>query len=211
MIDVARPSSRRSKAYNEPVRIKIPLSATSSAQAQTQAAQARSCQTAGARTFEEKEIVMDENKEELQFNLRYAQRLCQRTARFYRRMQTMLTFISLLAGSSAVAALAAQMLVPSAWLLGVFAVFSCINLAIRPADKIAANDADVRKYGALLAKLNILDTPVLQQMLDEARLSDTTEVEPLRAVAYNDVVMEIDEPDSLIELSPMQKLMGVLA
>lgn len=154
---------------------------------------------------------MDEIKEELQFNLRYAQRLCQRTARFYRRIQTMLTFISLLAGSSAVAALAAQMLIPSAWLLGVFAVFSSLNLAIRPADKIAANDADVRKYGALLAKLNVLDAPALQQMLDEARLSDTTEVEPLRAVAYNDVVMEIDEPDSLIALSPMQKLMGVLA
>lgn len=154
---------------------------------------------------------MDEIKEELQFNLRYAQRLCQRTARFYRRIQTMLTFISLLAGSSAVAALAAQMLIPSAWLLGVFAVFSSLNLALRPADKIAANDADVRKYGALLAKLNVLDASALQQMLDEARLSDTTEVEPLRAVAYNDVVMEIDEPDSLIALSPMQKLMGVLA
>jgi len=154
---------------------------------------------------------MDETKEELQFNLRYAQRLCQRTARFYRRIQTMLTFISLLAGSSAVAALAAQMLIPSAWLLGVFALFSSLNLALRPADKIAANDADVRKYGALLAKLNVLDAPALQQMLDEARLSDTIEVEPLRAVAYNDVVMEIDEPDSLIALSPMQKLMGVLA
>ncbi|WP_332853657.1 hypothetical protein [Duganella sp. S19_KUP01_CR8] len=147
----------------------------------------------------------------MRFNLRYAQRLYQRTARLYRRIQTILTFFNLLAGSSAVAALAAQMLIPSAWLLGLFAVFSCLNLAIRPADKIAANDADVRKYGTLLAKLNTLDTPILQQMLDEARLSDTIEVEPLRAVAYNDVVMEIDEPDSLIELSPIQKLMGVLA
>ena len=65
---------------------------------------------------------MNENKEELRFNLRYAQRLYQRTARFYRRIQTTLTFFNLLAGSSAVAALAAQMLIPSAWLLGVFAV-----------------------------------------------------------------------------------------
>jgi len=154
---------------------------------------------------------MDEDKEELQFNLRYAQRLCQRTARFYRRIQTMLTFISLLAGSSTVAALAAQMPVEAAWLLATFTVLGCINLAVRPAERIAANDADVRKYGALLAKLNLLDTAALQQLLVEARLSDTSEVEPLRAVAYNDVVLEIDEPDAIIPLTGLQKLMGALA
>nr|WP_315402228.1 hypothetical protein [uncultured Duganella sp.] len=154
---------------------------------------------------------MDNTKEELQFNLRYAQRLSQRTARFYRRVQTTLTFISLLAGSSAVAALAAQLPVPSAWMLGAFAVFGCLNLALRPADKIAANDADVRKYGALLAKVHAVDAATLAQMLDEARLSDTTEVEPLRPVAYNDVVLEVDEPAALIPLSPVQRLMGALA
>jgi hypothetical protein len=154
---------------------------------------------------------MDDAKEDIQFNLRYAQRLCQRTARFYRRIQTALTFISLLAGSSSVAALAAQLPVPSAWLLGVFAVFGCINLAVRPADKIAANEADVRKYGALLAKVNVVDAETLQRMLDEARLSDATEIEPLRPVACNDVVLEIDEPEALLPLSPMQKLLGALA
>ena len=69
----------------------------------------------------------------------------------------------------------------------------------------------MRKYGALLAKVNLVDAPALQQMLDEARLSDTTEIEQLRPVAYNDVVLEVDEPDALIPLSPMQKLMGALA
>jgi hypothetical protein len=154
---------------------------------------------------------MDEDKEELYFNFRYAQRLCQRTARFYRRIQTLLTFMSLLAGSSAVATLAAQLPAQSAWLLATFAVLGCMNLAIRPAERIAANEADVRKYGALLAKLNQMDAASLQQLLDEARLSDTTEVEHLRAVAYNDVVLEIDEPEALIPLTPMQKLIGVLA
>jgi hypothetical protein len=154
---------------------------------------------------------MDEDKEELYFNFRYAQRLCQRTARFYRRIQTSLVFMSLLAGSSAVAALAAQLPAQSAWLLATFAVFGCIQLAVRPADRIAANEADMRKYSALLARLNLLDAPALQQLLDEARQSDTIEVEHLRPVAYNDVVLEIDEPDALIPLTPMQKLMGALA
>jgi hypothetical protein len=206
-----RPSKRAGKAYNEALRTEIPSAAAASPQAQTQTPQAQAWGTASAAAREGKELAMDEAKEELQFNLRYAQRLCQRTARFYRRIQTTLTFISLLSGSSAVAALGAQMLLPSAWLMGFFAVSGCLNLAIRPAEKIAANDADVRKYGGLLAKLNALDAPALQQLLDEARLSDTSEVEPLRAVAYNDVVLEIDETDSLIPLTPMQKLMSALA
>jgi hypothetical protein len=154
---------------------------------------------------------MADDKDELYFNFRYSQRLCQRTARFYRRIQTSLTFMSLLAGSSAVAALAAQMPMQSAWLLATFAVFGCINLAVRPAERIAANEADVRKYGALLTKLTLLDPPALQQLLDEARQSDTTEVEHLRPIAFNDVVMEIDEPDALIPLTRMQKLIGALA
>nr|WP_315253220.1 hypothetical protein [uncultured Duganella sp.] len=66
-------------------------------------------------------------------------------------------------------------------------------------------------HGALLAKLHILDAVAMQQLLDEARLSDTSEVEPLRAVAYNDVVLEIDEPEAVIPLTAMQKLMGALA
>lgn len=154
---------------------------------------------------------MDEDKDELYFNFRYAQRLCQRTARFYRRIQTSLTFMSLLAGSSAVATLAAQMPMQSAWLLATFAVFGCINLAIRPAERIAANEADVRKYGALLGKLNQLDPPALQQLLDEARQSDTTEVEHLRPIAFNDVALEVDAPEALIPLTRMQRLIGALA
>lgn len=154
---------------------------------------------------------MDEDKDELYFNFRYGQRLCQRTARFYRRIQTTLTFVSLLAGGSAVATLAAQMPTHSAWLLATFAIFGCINLAIRPAERIAANEADVRKYGGLLVKLNMLAPSALQQLLDEARQSDTSEIEQLRPVAYNDVVLEIDAPEALIPLTPMQKLFGVLA
>jgi len=50
---------------------------------------------------------MELDKEQLQIELRYAQRFCQRSVRFYRRIQTTFTFISLLAGSSAIAAIAA--------------------------------------------------------------------------------------------------------
>ncbi|WP_296001729.1 hypothetical protein [Rugamonas sp.] len=154
---------------------------------------------------------MEANKEQLQVDVRYAQRLCERTARFYRRIQTSLTFLTMLAGSGAIAALSARMPAISTGLGIAFAICVSINMAVRPADHIAANDADVRKYAALLAKAHGLDAAALAGLLSEARLSDTAEIEPLRAVAYNDVMLEIDRPDALIELGRFQKFLGALA
>jgi hypothetical protein len=154
---------------------------------------------------------MEQDKEQLQIELRYAQRFCQRSVRFYRRIQTTLTFISMLAGSSAIAAIAAQMPMAATWMMAAFAIFGILNFAIRPAEKIAALHADVRKYAALITKSDSLDAAAILHLLHEARQTDSEEIEPLRAVAYNDVMLEIDETDSLIPLTPMQKLMSALA
>jgi len=92
-----------------------------------------------------------------------------------------------------------------------FAIFGCLDMSIRPAERIAANDADVRKYAALLAQAHTLDAIAIAALLSEARQSDSNEIEPLRAVAYNDVMLEINRPDALIELDHFQKLIGALA
>jgi len=154
---------------------------------------------------------MEPDKDQLQVELRYAQRFCQRSVRFYRRIQTTFTFFSMLAGSSSIAAIAAQMPLAATWLLAIFSIFGILNFAIRPADKIAAFQSDVRKYGALMVKSDDLDAHAIQKLLHEARQSDTEEIEPLRAVAYNDVMIEIDERDSMIRLTPWQKLIAALA
>jgi hypothetical protein len=151
------------------------------------------------------------SKEKLQIELRYAQRFCQRSVRFYRRIQTTFTFFAMLAGSSSIAAVVAQMPLTATWLLAAFSIFGILNFAIRPADRIAAYQSDVRKYGALMLKAEDLDSHAIQKLLHEARQSDSEEIEPLRAVAYNDVMIEYDETDSLISLTPMQKLMRALA
>ena len=151
------------------------------------------------------------SKEKLQIELRYAQRFCQRSVRFYRRLQTTFTFFAMLAGSSSIAAVVAQMPVTATWLLAAFSIFGILNFAIRPADRIAAYQSDVRKYGALMLKAEELDPQAIQKLLLEARQSDSEEIEPLRAVAYNDVMIEYDETDSVISLTPMQKLMRALA
>lgn len=151
------------------------------------------------------------DKEQLQVELRYAQRFCQRSVRFYRRIQTTFTFFSMLAGSSAIAAVAAQMPTAATWMLALFSVFGVANFAIRPAERIAEFQADGRKYAALITKADNLDADTIQHLLHEARQSDAEEIEPLRAVAFNDVMLEIDEPDAIIPLTSVQKLMAVLA
>ncbi len=143
---------------------------------------------------------------------RYAQRLCQRTARLYRRIDTMATFVGVLAASASVSAVVAS--VP-AWLpvagAVLLAAIGAAHLVVRPADKAAVNEADARKYAELLARAQHLDGPGLAAALAEARASDVPEVEPLRDVAWNDVMGEIGRPDLRLHLRPAQRVLAALA
>jgi hypothetical protein len=155
---------------------------------------------------------MDQSIEQLHVEMRYAQRLCQRTARLYRRVQTCSTFLSILAGSGALITLSTQM--PHAATIGfalMFAAFGAINIAVRPADKVAQNEADVRKYAALLTKTQQSTPEEAKQLIAEARQSDTQEVEPLRNLAFNDVMREINRDDQIIPLTLSQRMLGALA
>jgi hypothetical protein len=51
----------------------------------------------------------------------------------------------------------------------------------------------------------------LEQALEEARLTDAPEIEPLRGVAYNDVAIECDRPDMVAPLRPIQRLLAMFA
>ncbi len=155
---------------------------------------------------------MDPAKEQLQTEIRYAMRLCQRTARLYRRVQSLFTFFTVLAGSSALVSVSAKL--PASVTLTaalVFALAGAANLAIRPADKIAMNEADVRKYAALLLKSETLDIAQIRQLIAEARQSDAPEIEPLRHVAFNDVMNETGRERYVTPLTVTQRLLNVIA
>ena len=47
--------------------------------------------------------------------------------------------------------------------------------------------------------------------LEEAHQSDAPEIELLREVAFNDVVLELNRKDELIQLSRMQRFLAALA
>lgn len=144
--------------------------------------------------------------------VRYAERLCQRTARMYRRLQAAGVFFTVLGGSGALAAGSAGM-PPVFLVLGavLFAVFGALLLAVRPADRAAQNEADVRRYARLRTDALGLDAAGLKIALAKARESDAPEVEPLRDVAWNDVVVECGNPGQVVPLGLKQRLLAALA
>lgn len=152
----------------------------------------------------EREVLLNE--------ARYAERLCQRTARLYRHLQAAGTFLTVVGGSAALSALSSR--VPpevSLWGAAVFTLFGGAMLAIRPADKAANNEADARRYAKLRAEAHDMGAGELARALDNARTSDTPEVELLRDVAYNDLAVEVGQPSYVVPLSLRQRLLAAIA
>ena len=151
-------------------------------------------------------------RHELIYHIRYAIRLTQRTARLYRRIQTIGTFFSVLGGSATLSLLSQAFPV---WVgiagAAVLAVSGAALIAIRPADKAAQNESDARRYLALAAKASQMDDTALATAIEEAHQSDCQEVEPLRDVAYNDIVKEFGRDDAQIPLTQFQRFIAAMA
>jgi hypothetical protein len=177
----------------------------------TTAPQATATALAAAGTIK-KVIPMSDERAILLNEIRYAERLCQRTARLYRRLQAVGTFVAIAGGSAALLPLGMQ-LPPSVSAAGAaaLALAAAALLAIRPADKAAANESDVRRYAKLRTDARGMDAAALRVALDKARESDTAEVEPLRDVAWNDLVREIGCEHDAVPLNPAQRLLAALA
>lgn len=155
---------------------------------------------------------MNDHKQQLLDEVRYAERITQRTARLYRRVATFFTFTAVLGGSGTVTALSTA--VPP-WVgvagAALLAVTGAAALSMRPLEKAVINEADARKYAALRTQGASMDESQLNAALQKARESDVAEIELLRDVAYNDVVREIGRSDMVEPLTFRQKLMESMA
>ncbi len=156
--------------------------------------------------------VMMRTREQLEGEIRYAIRLTQRTARLYRNLQVFGVFVATV-GSSATISAVAQLAPPALGMMGAAALTlaGAALLSIRPADKAAANEADLRRYEALKVKAHSLDNEALALAIDESHRGGAQEIEALRLVAYNDVAREFNRADMLQPLSLRQRLLAVLA
>lgn len=144
--------------------------------------------------------------------IRYAERLCQRTARFYRHVQAAATFLTVLGGSAILTSTMRNVPDEVAWIgAAAFTVFGAVMIAMRPADKAAANEADAKRYAALRVRAAHLDDQQLRGAIDEARPADAPEFEALRDVAYNDVVLEVGQPAYRLPLTLPQRVLAAIA
>lgn len=155
---------------------------------------------------------MQKSHNQLKGEIRYAIRLCQRTARLYRRIQSVGVFLSILGGSATMSSLSGNL---PHWVTitgGItLAIAGAGLIAIRPADKASQNELDIRRYQAVMTKANDLTTESLEKALEEAHQGDAPEIEALREVAYNDVVIELNRSDCLVNLTPFQRLLSTIA
>ena len=148
-------------------------------------------------------------KEELLKEVRYSERLCTRTARLYRHLQTAGTTMSIIGGSAVVVGALQPSIAPIG--AAVVAVFGAALIAVRPADKAAVNEVESRKYAKLRTEARDMNPEQLETALNKTRESDVAEVEALRFVAYNDLADEIGQPSYKYKLTALQKLVGALA
>jgi hypothetical protein len=155
---------------------------------------------------------MNEKHAILMGEIRYAERLTQRTARLYRRAATLCTFIGVLGGGSLMASVASG--APD-WLrffgLLLLAVAGAAAVAVRPLEKAITNESDARKYATLRTQGLAMDEIQLEAALQKARESDTAEIELLRDVAFNDLLVEIGRDELVQPLSTTQKLLSAVA
>ena len=151
-------------------------------------------------------------KDQVLGEIRYAQRLAQRTARLYRRIQAFSTFLAILGGAGVMSAMSTRFPV---WVsisgAVVAAVFGAMVIVIRPADKAAPNELDIRKYDELLARAQGLSEEQILPLLAEARKTDAPEIESLRTIAYNDVMSEMNRDDQKIRPNAYQAMMAAIA
>lgn len=166
----------------------------------------RSAKTASTTT----EVKMD--KLALLNQIRYSERLCQRTARLYRRLSAAFLFLGITGGSAVLANI--KPILPD-WVSiaggALMAVFVALNIVIRPTEKAVANEIDAKRYARLRTEAASMSFTELSAAIDKARESDTQEVEPLRDVAFNDVVTEYGRADAVVPLSTQQRILKAVA
>lgn len=152
------------------------------------------------------------NKTSLLNEIRYAERLCERTTRLYRHINATNVFLSILGGSSVISAAFNTSLswLPIAGAI-TLAVFGAINLAMNPVERAAIAEADGKRYSNLRTQAHKMNEDELQLAINKLHEDDTAEVEALREIAYNDLAQEIGRHDAEINLRLHQKFIRCIA
>jgi hypothetical protein len=146
------------------------------------------------------------------FELRYAQRVLQRQATFWRRIDTLTRALGLLSGTAAFGAITNSNQNLTMVFGVVFAVFQVIEFTASPGAKSTEASQQAKLYAAAIAEQSKASADDLRQKLLDIRAEDTvTCFEYLRKLAYNDVAEEIGQPDARFNLGWPVRVMGLFS
>jgi hypothetical protein len=125
------------------------------------------------------------------FNLRYSERVLERSARMWAKLDVLMRSLCLLSGTSAVATLFAQHSTASLFCTIFFAALQILEYTIAPGIQSAHAAHWKKRYAHLSGKAHGMDDDALAAAFSELGAEDDTTVpEFLRRIAYNDVLME---------------------
>jgi hypothetical protein len=146
------------------------------------------------------------------FELRYAQRVLQRQAKFWRRVDTLTRALGLLSGTAAFGAITNNNQNLTMFFGVVFAIFQVIEFTASPGAKSAEASQQAKLYAAAIAEQSKVSADGLWQKLLDIRAKDTvTCFEYLRKLAYNDVAEEIGQTDAGFKLGWSARVIGFFA
>jgi DNA-binding transcriptional regulator YdaS (Cro superfamily) len=155
---------------------------------------------------------MEDSLYETLFELRFAERVLERQARFWRRIDLIFRFFGLLSGTAAFAAITQSNQIFTLTFGILFAVLQTLEYTVTPSEKAAAAAQESKRYAAAIARQQQVTPEELRQDLLDIRVADTvTAFEPLRRLAYNDVATEQGSSDYCFPLNPSMFLMGLFA
>ncbi|WP_252108811.1 MULTISPECIES: hypothetical protein [unclassified Halomonas] len=135
-----------------------------------------------------------EGKDKLDVNweARYSLALLKRHARLYRNLDTLLTIITLFAGT----AVAVDLFSTSSWLLGAMGVIvilaTIIQFVIKPGEKRVTLKHEIKKYLSFLERLPSLAPIEAESGFWALSKDDSDTISGLHNVALHDTYLEID-------------------
>jgi hypothetical protein len=140
---------------------------------------------------------MDKTLYELKFELRYATRVLERQAGFWRKLDISIKMMSLLSGSAAFAALTNGHSQLTLVLGIVFAVTQALEFSIQPGNKAGEAKSSMRLYSEVSADADACATAsTLHAALQKARAQNPVTVfDSIDRLAYADVACEIGRPE----------------
>lgn len=133
----------------------------------------------------------DDLKLDAIFNLRYAMRVLERNASFWRKVAALLKVLSLLSGSVALASMLTDKPKVAVWLALLFAIAQSLEYALSPFEKALLSEVQRKRYAKVWATSAQSDASTLANAYTSlVSEDDISPFRSLRELAYDDVVSE---------------------